>query len=337
MWLVLLIIIGVVIGVAWNMRQENNLEERKYSSYDNSARNRQQINKTNSNASSFETKNTAVKPAEEIKPDHDVVTVEKEEKLIAKPDLSRADLEDASKSRVMSYYNGVAWEEMMQETDAPWCTQSKPEELANYGRMRIKEGAFDAPFGMQAVLEKKANEISQYIAEIIPKIQKPFDMSIKYPIINNGKMERGLIKFNGWRLDHFERLYLFNNGNPASSYSSTRAWDYCLGEDGKLYMVYSVSGKFNNNQQVTDLKYLIYDLLPYDAMFLENKNQNMVVSVFHGLLYTLDAIPKERTDNVIVDRGNEKEKDIFNFPLQLKDYGYPETGEGILARINALL
>ena len=63
----------------------------------------------------------------------------------------------------------------------------------------------------------------------------------------------------------------------------------------------------------------------------------MVVSVFHGLLYTLDAIPKERTDNVIVDRGNEKEKDIFNFPLQLKDYGYPETGEGILARINALL
>lgn len=274
-------------------------------------------------------------PKAELKLDNDVITIEREAELIAKPDLSRADMADASKSRVMPYYTGVAWEEMMQETDASWCTQSKLEELADYGRMRIKEGAFDAPFGMQAVLEKKANEISQYIAEVIPKIQKPFDMSVKYPIINDGKMERGLIKFDGWRLDHFKRLYIFNNGNPASSYNITRAWDYCLGRDGKLYMVYSVSGKYDDNQKITDLRYWIYDLLPYDAMFLENKNQNMVVSVSHGLLYTLDAIPKERTDNVIVDRGNEK--DIFNFPLQLKDYGYPETGEGILVRINALL
>lgn len=330
MWLVLVVIIGIVIDVAWNIR-----EERKYDSYDNSAWNRQQINKTNNNASFFETKNTAVTSTKEIKPDHDVVTVEKEAKLIAKPDLSRADLADASKSRVMSYYTGVAWEEMMQETDAPWCTQSKPEELADYGRMRIKEGVFDAPFGMQKLMEQKASEIGQYITEIIPKIQKPFDMSIKYPIIHDGNMERGLIKFNGWRLDHFERLHIFNNGNPASSYNTTMAWDYCLGEDGKLYMVYSVSGKYNDNRQVTDLKYWIYDLLPYSTVLLENKNQNMVIAVTHGLLYTLDDIPKSRAGDVIIDNGNER--NIFNFPLQLGDYQSSEIGVGILAHINALL
>lgn len=316
MLLAFIIIIGIVVGVAWNIRQEGGWGGGKYDSHNNSTWNRQQVNKTNNNTPFSETKNTMVTPMEEVEPDHDVVTVEKEVELIAKPDLSRADLEDASKSSAMSYYTGVAWEEMIQEPDTPWCTQFRLEEYADYGRMRIKEGAFDAPFGMQAVLEKKANEISQYIAEVIPKIQKPFDMSVKYPIINDGKMERGLIKFNGWKLDHFERLYIFNGGNPASSYNIIRAWDYCLGEDGKLYMVYSVSGKYNDNRHVTDLKYWIYDLLPYDAMFLENKNQNMVVSVSHGLLYTLDAIPKERADNVIVDRGNEKEKDIFNVSAQ---------------------
>lgn len=335
MLLALTIIIGIAIGVAWNIRKEGGWGGRKYDSYNDSTWNRQQVNKMNNNTLFSETKNTMVTPMEKVEPDHDVVTVEKEVKLIAKPDLSRADLEDASKSSVMSYYTGVAWEEMMQETDAPWCTQSKLEELANYGRMRIKEGAFDDPFGMQNLMEQKASEIGQYIADVVPKIQKPFDMSIKYPIINNGKMERGLIKFNGWRLDHFERLYIFNNGNQASSYNETKAWDYCLGEDGKLYMVYSVSGKYNDNRKVTNLKYWIYDLLPYSTAPLENKNQNMVISVTHGLLYTLDDIPPNRADNVIIDNGNERR--IFNFPLQLEDYQSPEIGAGIFAYINALL
>lgn len=329
MWLLLCIVIGIVIGVVWNLKEEG------YGFYGNSTRNEQQVNKTDNNTSFFETQNTATTPREESKPDYDVVTVEKEAELIAKPDLLRTDLTDASKSSVTLYYTGAAWEEMIQETDAPWCTQMKPEELANYGRMRIKEGAFDAPFGMQKLLEQKASEINQYIAEVVPKIQKPFDMSIKYPTINDGKMERGLIKFNGWKLDHFERLYIFNNGNPASSYNTTRAWDYCLGRDGNLYMVYSVSGKYDDNRKVTDLKYWIYDLLPYSSVLLENKNQNMVISVTHGLLYTLDDIPKKRTDNVIIDRGNEKH--IINFPLQLEDYQSSEIGAGILEHINALL
>ncbi len=37
----------------------------------------------------------------ELKPDNDVVTTEREAELIAKPDLLRADMADASKSRVM--------------------------------------------------------------------------------------------------------------------------------------------------------------------------------------------------------------------------------------------
>lgn len=332
---ILVIMIGVAIGVAMNIREEGGLGGGKYGSYDNSAWNRQQTNKTNSNASFSGTQNTVATPRKEPKPDHDIVTVEKEAELIAKPDLLRTDLADTSKFGAMSYYNGVAWEEMIQETDAPWCTQDHLEDLANYGRMRIKEGAFDAPFGMQKVLEEKAAEINQYVAEVVPKIQKPFDMSIKYPVINDGKMERGLIKFNGWRLDHFERLYVFNNGNPASSYNTTRAWDYCLGSDGKLYMVYSISGKFDDNRRVTNLEYRIYDLLPYSTVFLENRNQNMVISVTHGLLYTLDDIPKKRTDNVVINRGNEK--DIINFPLQLDDCQSSEIGAGILAHINALL
>lgn len=335
MLLMLCIITGVVIGVALNIRDKRRWEEREYGSYNNSDWNRQQTNNANTNTPFSGMQNTMATPKVEINPDHDVVTVEKEAKLIAKPDLLRADLTDATKTNVISYYTGVAWEEMVQEPDAPWCTQSKPEELANYGRMRIKEGVFDAPFGMQKLMEQKVIEINQYIAEVLPKIQKPFDMSIKYPIINSGKMERGLVKFNGWRLDHFERLSIFNNGNPVSSYTTTRAWDYCLGEDGKLYMVYSVSEKYNDNRRVEDLRYWIYDLLPYSAVLLENKNQNMVISVTHGLLYTLDDIPKNRTDNVIIDNGNTR--NIFNFPLQLNDYQSSEIGEGILTHINALL
>lgn len=320
--------VGIAIGIILNIR-----EKRKYDSYNNSAWNDQRINNTNDDRVSFlETQNAIATTRKESKPDYDVVTVEKEAELIAKPDLLRSDLADSS---ISGYYTGVAWEEMIQEIDAPWCTQGPLEELANYGRMRMKEGALNVPVGIQDSLEKKASEIGQYITEVIPKIQKPFDMSIKYPIIHEGKMERGRVKFNGWRLDHFERLYIFNDGNLASSYNEIKAWDYCLGRDGKLYMVYSVSGKKDNNQGVTNFEYRIYNLLPYDIMFLENKNQNMVISVSHGLLYTLDAIPPKRADNVILDEGNEKR--IFNFPLQLNENRYSEIGAGVLERINTLL
>lgn len=132
-------------------------------------------------------------------------------------------------------------------------------------------------------------------------------------------------QFNGWLLEHFERIE--DDGDTAS-------WDYCLGSDGLLYVITSMR-KSND-----ELKYKVSEMIGMFESFFTIASQNTFVSVSHGWMGALDTVPIIPYEQRKYSVQDDQETYIFDFPLQLSSraqYPFQGAGEGLKARLDLLL
>jgi len=133
------------------------------------------------------------------------------------------------------------------------------------------------------------------------------------------------IRFNGWLLEHFERIE--DDGDSA-------AWDYCLGSDGLLYVITSMR-KSNG-----ELEYKVSEMIGMFESFFKIASQNTFVSVSHGWMGALDTVPMIPYAQRKYSVQNDMDTYVFDFPLQLgnrSDYPFSKEGDGLKARLDALM
>lgn len=268
-------------------------------------------------------------------------------------------------------YSWDAWIEMMNEDDALWCFQDSKAlmDMQPFGRKEFIK-ALNAP--KFEFIASKGNELSEYsykVAEVCREISKPFDVMIEYPEITERQVyidvpktvKTGLFKketiyekqikkepvisnhsltFAGWRLDRFWRKCI--EQDESTRHVSILSWDYCLGSDGKLYLLnskYGWGGFENdpNNFFPNKPEFTVDELIPFQIQVLNYKNQNIFIGAFCGLTFVLDAIPIGNRNESSLNHRNGIYR--FNFPLQINDfqenpYG---IGEGLLLRLKNLI
>lgn len=96
--------------------------------------------------------------------------------------------------------------------------------------------------------------------------------------------ESVILQFNGWLLEHFERI---NDLADDGQHVDKLYWDYCLGSDGKLYIITtSLDEDGSSEYRVNEMFYMFP--LPLNSL-----NQNVSVSVMHGWIGALDVVSME--------------------------------------------
>lgn len=283
--------------------------------------------------------------------------------LVAKKDMTQDDFLQSSQ---LQHYDFDAWDKLMGEDDTYyWGTQmiDSLERMIPYGRMRILELFDESDKQTGGSIAKVYDKAFEAAREKAQTVTQPFNMSVTYEKITKKEtyievpreVRKGffrketiyekkkqvesfrepiMVKFNGWRLMHFERQYIWNAGTEG--YVVYDNWDFCLGEDGELYHVMTSYTRYNETSTGSpDYRCSVRKVLPVDNCTLQNKNQNLFVAVTHGLLCAADAIPIDFDQTF--GYNFEQERYLFNFPTQLskQDYAFP-AGEGIIARINSL-
>ena len=131
-------------------------------------------------------------------------------------------------------------------------------------------------------------------------------------------------RFNGWLLEHFERVE-----DDGSYYYC----DYCLESDGLLYVI-ACMREYNG-----DFRYKVSEMLGMFESRFRIASQNTFVSVSHGWMGALDTVPMvpytQRKYSVQLGMDTY----VFDFPLQLggrNEYPFPTEGDGVKARLDAL-
>lgn len=280
-------------------------------------------------------------------------------------EFTRNDLNKIDPSS-MRYFDLVAWDKMMAEPDAMWCTQSTGSlnRMIPYGRMRILEHFDEVDKKTNGALTKISNEINVVAKEKAQSITRDFDMSVIYQELVKKEtfievpreVKKGLfrketviekvkketfayqpktVKFSGWKIAHFEKQYRFND--PLGGYTTFMNWDYCLGNNGELYHVSTSYTNWDstNGANGPDYSCAIRRIIPFDNNVFSNKNQNLFIGITHGLLFALDDIPLDPIEPVTLTRGQEK--CTFNFPLQFDGGEHLfQPGEGLLTRLDSL-
>ncbi len=153
---------------------------------------------------------------------------------------------------------------------------------------------------------------------------KKYDVSYSYPSRNASGREEFIYK--GWRL---ERLY------KEEIYPGSREkllLDYCLGADGKLYMIASsdkCSGISEHN---------IMECIVFSPSFLADPYCNVYAAAVSGVLGALDAVPiglddASRRTHITLDTDY-----YLNFPITLADDEFPyDFLDGTVRRLVGLL
>ena len=133
------------------------------------------------------------------------------------------------------------------------------------------------------------------------------------------------VVYKGWLLDRL--VMIQNDVDPI-------VFDYCLGADGKLYVLYSLDDRGS-----------IKCIIPvvYSPIFLTDKHLNIYTSVFSGVVGALDAIPIDTKSELRNLKFSDQYNNYFcNFPIEIapnadgSNMPYPFLG-GVLTRIARLL
>lgn len=138
-------------------------------------------------------------------------------------------------------------------------------------------------------------------------------------------LENKQIRFNGWLLEHFERV----NEDGAKI-----SWDYCLGSDGQLYVITAIRKGENKT-----IQYKVSEMLAVFESFFNIPNHRTFVSVSHGWMGALDAVEIKPYHERQYDTYINNEKYILDFPLHLNErneYPFPTEGDGLKTRLRML-
>lgn len=257
--------------------------------------------------------------------------------------------------------NGVdAWLELMRDPEARWYTQINLSVLSlmHYGQKAILmmlSDDIDVNKHLKE-LHEKFLEDARYVAE---NCKKPFDVKIPATIqrekieydevpvvVKTGlfkkemqyekrarkivEKESVILQFNGWLLEHFERIQdLDNDGLRVNKLY----WDYCLGDDGRLYIITTSLDEYGSSE------YRVNELFCMFPWLLNNLNQNVFVSVMHGWIGSLDVVSMESSKDRKYMMQGDGTKYCFNFPLQIdsKEQCSFDIGDGLRERLKKLL
>jgi len=139
--------------------------------------------------------------------------------------------------------------------------------------------------------------------------------------------EQETVTYKGWEIERLVRKEDYGYGNPPD----TLYISYCLGADGKLYIVAS-----ENNDNADPV---VLECIFFSPAFLSNRFTNIYSAAISGVIGALDAIPMDQNDplrNVHIKIDSDY---YYNFPLQIDDghsysYGFLD---GVIKRLVCLL
>lgn len=257
--------------------------------------------------------------------------------------------------------NGVdMWFECLRDSEASWYTQINSSVLSfmHYGQKAIPMMLSDDN-DMNKLLKEgneRALEDARYVAE---NCKKPFDVRIPITIhvekteydevpvvVKTGlfkketqyekrarkivEKESVILQFNGWLLEHFERI---NDLEGDGQRVNKLYWDYCLGGDGRLYIITTSIDEYGSSE------YRVNEMFYMFPWLLNNLNQNVFVSVMHGWIGALDVVPMENPEDRKYMMQGDGNKYYFNFPLQIesKEQCSFDIGAGLRERLKKLL
>lgn len=130
--------------------------------------------------------------------------------------------------------------------------------------------------------------------------------------------------FDGWLLEHFQR---------DCDDGETACWDYCLGSDGKIYVISVIENTRRNEfeYKVNEVTYMYSDLLkPF--------RENCLIAVTNGWIEALDTVPAGDPAKRRYTVRDGDDAYTFNFPTSLDVSNYPyERLEGLQIRLESLL
>ena len=135
----------------------------------------------------------------------------------------------------------------------------------------------------------------------------------------------GKSAFKGWII---ERLF---RQEGTGSTAAVLLFDYCLGADGKLYLVVS--------KRDSDEKPLVMKCVCYSPASVSEPFCSIYSAAISGVIGALDAIPVDRSDprrNVLLHLDKDY---YFNFPIRMNDKkAYPySVMNGVIVRLCSLL
>ena len=259
------------------------------------------------------------------------------------------------------------WDGMIEDKNTFWSIQTKDalQQLIPYGRMRFWELA-KKPDHDNNNVKMCYNNVFRLAKEKAASITQDFDMIVTYKeqvkkesyIEIPREVKKGLfrkeiiydkqkevkisyesvrVKFNGWKLAHFEKQYIWNAGTLG--YIIYTNWDYCLGDDGELYHITTSYTKYNETSSgSTDYTCSVRKVIPYDNRLLKNQNHHLFIAVSHGLICAMDEMPLNSSGEYRLNNGRAQYK--FNFPIFPSNNNtytsFVLGDDGITARINNL-
>lgn len=132
--------------------------------------------------------------------------------------------------------------------------------------------------------------------------------------------------YKGWLI---ERLY---RQEGYGSSAEVLFFDYCLGANGKTYLVVSKKDDTSNNP-------VILECVCYSPAFLNNHFCNIYSAAIGGVIGVLDAIPLNENDPQRKIHLTLDDEYYYNFPVQINDgHDYPFGFlDGVIARLINLL
>lgn len=247
------------------------------------------------------------------------------------------------------------WLEWLGDNEMSWATQCNSSlwDIINSGFRAVKpslDGDGEV-FGKMRDIYKATLKLAHKVAE---NCNKPFDVSIVGKVSRSRtvyvdvpyEVKVGLFKketryrkepktetiienkqiiFNGWLLEHFERIEEDND---------KMSWDYCVGSDGQFYVITSMYDNSNGT-----MEYKVSEMLPNFESFFRIAKQNTFVSVSHGWMGALDTVAIKPYNERRYSTYLGDERYTFDFPLQLnsrEEYPFPEVGDGIKTRLKLL-
>lgn len=236
--------------------------------------------------------------------------------------------------------------------------------MVPYGRMRFLELIEEYDQEHEDSLGTVYSRVFEAAREKASTITQPFDMAVTYEeqvkkesyIEIPREIKKGLfrketiyekkkqvdtsykpitVKFNGWKLAHFEKQYIWNAGT--FGYVTYTNGDYCLGDDGELYHVTTSYTRYNETSTGSaEYTCSVRKVIPFDNRLLRNQSQRLFVAVAHGLICAMDEVPIGGSKGGCHDNGQARY--VFNFLPNPggQDYVFQHMGEGAIARINNL-